>query len=102
MASRIELQVKLESVLGTRNVYFQPPESVKMNYPAIRYEMSGGLEEYADDMVYHKRKRYTITVMDRNPDSLIPDKLQDAFKYCSFDRCYTFENLYHYTFTLYY
>lgn len=102
MASRIELQVKLESVLGTRNVYFQPPESVKMNYPAIRYELSGEAAEYADDMVYHKKKRYMVTVIDRNPDTLIPDKLQENFKYCSFDRPFKSDNLYHFVYALYY
>jgi len=32
---RIQLHEILCDVLGTRNVYFQPPESVDMNYPAI-------------------------------------------------------------------
>ena len=37
MASRPELQTKLEELLGNRNVYYQPPESVKIEYPAIVY-----------------------------------------------------------------
>ena len=37
MASRLALQTKLEELLGSRHVYYQPPESLKMEYPAIRY-----------------------------------------------------------------
>ena len=37
MASRLELQTKFENILGSRNVYFQPPASVQMRYPAIVY-----------------------------------------------------------------
>ena len=37
MANRLDLQALLEDLLGSRNVYYQPPESVKMNYPAIVY-----------------------------------------------------------------
>ena len=32
MASRLKLQTMLEEILGSRNVYFNPPESVKMKY----------------------------------------------------------------------
>ena len=40
MGTRLELQNKLEELLGSRHVYFQPPESVKMEYPAIKYSMT--------------------------------------------------------------
>ena len=39
MATRQELQTKLEDILGGRHVYFQPPESTKMEYPAIVFSM---------------------------------------------------------------
>ena len=39
MANRLDLQALLEDLLGSRNVYYQPPESVKMNYPAIVYAL---------------------------------------------------------------
>ena len=38
MKTRYELHEFLCEILGSRNVYFQPPESVKMKYPAIVYE----------------------------------------------------------------
>ena len=37
MARRLELQNLLANLLGTNNVYFQPPPTVQMEYPAIVY-----------------------------------------------------------------
>ena len=37
MADRLDLQGLLEELLESRNVYYKPPESIKMQYPAIRY-----------------------------------------------------------------
>ena len=39
MSKRKDLQKLLEQTLGSRNVYFQPPATIKMQYPAIRYEL---------------------------------------------------------------
>lgn len=98
---RIELQALLEKLLGSRNVYFQPPESVKLKYPCIVYERSGILTDLADNRIYCSRKRYAVTVIDKDPDSKIPDKLQDL-DYCDFDRHFTADNLNHDIFTLYF
>lgn len=98
---REELQVLLERLLGSRNVYFQPPESVKLKYPCIVYERSDIRTNSANNKLYLKHKQYTITVIDEDPDSDIPDKLQDL-KYCSFDRHFISDNLNHDVFTLYF
>lgn len=98
--TRIELQEKLEEILGTENVYFQPPETIKMKYPCIVYERSGGDSDYADDNPYSYRFRYTVTVIDRNPDSLIPGKVA-LLPMCNIDRHFTSNNLNHDVFTLY-
>ena len=39
MAPRLDLQKLLVELLGSDNVYFQPPPSVQMNYPAIVYKL---------------------------------------------------------------
>ena len=49
MAGRLELQSKLEELLGTRNVYYQPPESIKIGYPAIVYFKNNIVNRYAND-----------------------------------------------------
>ena len=65
MASRLFLQAQLEQLLGSPNVYFQPPESVKMNYPAIVYALDDLKNAHADDGVYLSYKRYSVTVSTR-------------------------------------
>ena len=95
------LQILFEGLLGSRNVYFQPPESVKLNYPCIVYERSGIRADLADNKAYLKYKRYTVTYIDEDPDSDVPDRLL-GLSYCSFDRHFISENLNHDVFTLYF
>lgn len=101
MASRLDLHELLCSVLGTRNVYFQPPESIKMQYPCIVYKRSSINTRFADDELYMRKKRYTVTVIDKNPDSEIPDKVA-SIPMCTFDRHFTSDNLNHDVFSIYY
>ena len=49
MANRIDLQSLLEELLGSKNVYYQPPESVKMQYDAIRYSKKQIAVSHAND-----------------------------------------------------
>lgn len=100
-ASRLNLQTKLMELLGSKNVYYQPPESVKMQYDAIRYSKKNIDVRYANDAKYSKMNCYEITVIARKPDSPVIDKLLDL-PYCSFDRHYNSDNLSHDVFTLYY
>jgi predicted component of viral defense system (DUF524 family) len=102
MASRLKLQEELEEILGSRNVYFQPPESVKMKYDAIVYNLSDIRTDYANDKVYKKDRSYEVTVISRNPDNEIAENLLDHFKYISFDRRFINDNLYHDALTLFY
>lgn len=102
MASRLNLHEELCELLGTRNVYYQSPESVKMQYDAIRYELGGKDLKRANDRIYLNTNRYDGVVITRDPDTPIPDKLLAHFEMCSFGRPYTADNLNHYPFTLYY
>lgn len=101
MGSRLELQNKLEEILGSKNVYYQPPESLKMNYPAIRYSKDGIDSTKADDINYLNHKRYEIIVIDRRPDNSVIDELL-KLPMCSYDRPYVSDNLHHDVLTLYY
>lgn len=100
MRTRAELQTKLEELLGTRHVYYQPPASVKMEYPAIRYSKSDIESRYADDRVYSKTTRYELIVIDKRPDNPVIDKLLEL-EYCSYDRHYVSDNLNHDVLTIY-
>ena len=102
MASRLELHEELCTILGSRNVYFQAPSSVKMQYDAIRYELSDKDLKRANDKIYQKTNQHTGVVITRDPDTTIPDEILSHFEMCSFGRPYTSDNLNHYPFTLYY
>lgn len=102
MASRLELHEEFCNLLGSRNVYFNPPESVQMKYRCIRYSKSEPDAKRANDKVYVKTNRYDGVVIDQNPDSEIPDKLLEHFSLCSLGRSYIANNLNHFPFTIYY
>ena len=101
MGKRLNLQAMLEELLGSEEVYFQPPASVKMQYPAIVYSRKNIVNEHADDSVYRQLPAYEVTVIDGDPDSEIVFKVS-RLPYCRFDRHYTADNLNHDTFTLHY
>lgn len=99
--SRVELQSLLENILGSRNVYFQPPATIQIKYPAIVYSLSDADVQHANNEAYLVNKSYEIVVIDKNPDSKIPDKLLQV-PLCRFNRFYTADNLNHFAFTIYY
>ena len=101
MADRLSLQTKLEHLLGSRNVYYQPPTSVVMKYPAIVYSKANKNGTFANDKRYSKLQSYELIVIDRKPDNPVIDKLLDL-PYCSYVRPYVADNLYHDVLTLYY
>lgn len=99
--SRLTLQNKLEEILGSRNVYYQPPESMKIEYPAIIYSKNNIEIKYANNNLYFKKNRYEIIVIDRKPDNPVIDKILEL-ELSSFDRHYISENLNHDVLTLYF
>ena len=101
MAPRLNLQALLVNILETGNVYFQEPPSGIMQYPCIRYVLDDENTDHADNKPYSRRIRYQVTVIDANPDSLIPAKIA-GLPLCSFDRFYTADKLNHYVYQLFF
>lgn len=100
MKTRLELQTKLEEILGVNHVYYQPPENLKMDYPAIRYERNDIFIRNADNIHYHSLTCYDIIVIDQNPDNEAISKIMEL-PYSSFDRHYKSDNLNHDVLRLY-
>lgn len=98
---RLELHDKLVEVLGSDHVYFQPPESLKLKYPAIVYSRDGIDNVDANNDIYYQKYMYMLTVIDKDPDSAIVERVS-KLKYCSFDRHYTKDDLNHDVFTIFY
>ena len=101
MEKRLQLQTLLETLLGSRNVYFQPPESLKMKYPCIIYSRENSSTYFADDNPYKNQLRYQLTLVDKNPDSTSLGKLA-SLPLCKFQRHFTKDNLNHDVYYIYY
>ena len=101
MGSRTELHKDLVNILGNRNVYFQPPASIEMQYPCIRYKRESIDNEFANDKRYLSKTKYQVTVIDKDPDSEIVEKMID-YPMTSHIRHYVADNLNHDVFIIYY
>lgn len=83
------------------NVYFQPPENLKLQYPCIIYKRSTGTTRFGDNRPYLFARHYQLTIIDKNPDSDIISKVA-SLPTATFDRHYTYENLNHDVFVIFY
>lgn len=104
--SRLDLHELFIDILGTRGlpqsrVYFQPPPTMKIEYPCIIYKRDAQDEVFANNRLYQSKKRYLVIVVDKNPDSEIPDKLM-RLPYCSFENHYVADNLNHDVYSIYF
>lgn len=102
MARRLQLHEKLCSILGSRNVYFQPPESVKLKYDAIVYDVADRNDIRADDRQYRNMVGYDLTFITLDPDSPIPETLLNSFSRIRHSRSFSSGNLHHELFRIYY
>ena len=96
---REALQALLETFCP--NVYFQPPDESKMQYPAILYIRDDRATEFADNAPYSHMVRYMVTIMDYDPDSEIPNQVADL-PLCRFNRHYRADGLNHDVYNLYF
>lgn len=83
-------------------VYFQPPESLQIQYPCLIYELKEIRKLSADNKTYAKFHAYELLFITWNPDSPIVDILVDLPMCSMSGRPYESDNLYHYAYTLYY
>ena len=100
MNNRIDLHNLLLKLAGP-NVYYQIPSNMKMKYPAVKYEREKIENNHADNMVYSQNTFYTITVISKDPDEPIVEKIS-KIPTCEYDRGYMIDNLYHTVFKIYY
>jgi len=101
MMRRLELHEIFREILGSDNVYFQPPESIKLKYPAIIYSRENIENTAADNKTYKQSHFYTVTVIDYDPDSEIVHKVS-RLPMCIYDRHFASDNLNHDVFTICY
>lgn len=101
MATRLELQALLVATINSSNVYFDPPSSVVMSYPAIVYKLDTIRTDHADNRPYMSSKRYQVIVIDSNPDTTLVDSIA-SLPSAGFQRSYKANNLHHFVFNLFF
>ena len=84
----------VRAVDGDGHLYFQPPESVRMKYPAIVYQRNRIHNRFADNKVYAQSDEYQVTVIDKNPDSELVRQVS-LLSNCQHVRHFTADNLNH-------
>lgn len=101
MGSRIDLHTKLQDILGSAYIYYNPDANFKLSYPCFLYSLSGLEPEYADGIHYAEHRNYSVTYVTRNADDEPFDRMFNAFPFCRFERMYKADGLYHYVFNVY-
>lgn len=99
--TRLDFQRILETVLGSRNVYFQPAENVSLKYPCITYKLLDVPEKYADNEKYIRNYKYKVTLIHQDPDNDIVNKILNL-KQAKFENHFSTQGLNHYVFNIYY
>lgn len=98
---RLELHEKFCAILGSRNAYYNPPESVRLNYPAIVYHRKPIDNTFANNGVYIQSQGYKVTVIDEDPVGTIARKVSQL-PTCRPVSHFTSDNLVHDVYELYY
>lgn len=100
--NRTDLSPIFKEILGNNNVYYQSPAPHLLKYPCIMYELDQRTINHADNLAYKDMNRYTITLIGKDPDnSEFIDRLINL-PYCTHERRFITDNLYHDVFNLYY
>lgn len=99
--NRVALNTKLKGILGTNNVYFQPPENVKMVYPCFVYERDRASGIHANNELYKWNMAYTITYISKEVDTIEVIEKILALPMCRQDRHFKSDNLNHDVFKIY-
>lgn len=101
MDRRPQLHELLKEILGSNNVYFQPPANVSMQYPAIVYKRNNAKTAFGDDIPFTVTRRYLVTLIAQTPDSNIWEKLVSLPR-CLHERWFAANDLNHDVFNLYF
>lgn len=102
LASLIDL---IYDILGEKTkytVYGKAPANTTLEYPCVVIKLDNSHTRRADDKVYMRRKRYTLTIITKDIFDTTYDLLEEELPYCRFENDWITDNLYHYKLVLYY
>lgn len=90
----------LQQAVKNNRVYFQPPENLKIVYPAVVFHLSKIEIDHASDAPYKGAREYSVTLITKDPE---PDVIDEILKipYSSLDTTYISDGMNHFVFTVY-
>ena len=90
----------LQKAVSHNRVYFQPPENLKIGYPAVVFHLSKIKLDHADDAPYKGAREYSVTLITKEPE---PEVLDEILKipYTTLDTTYISDGMNHFVFTTY-
>nr|DAY44676.1 MAG TPA: tail completion protein [Caudoviricetes sp.] len=90
----------LQQAVKHNRVYFQPPENLKIGYPAVVFHLSKIESYHASNAPYKGAKEYMVTLITKDPE---PDAIDEILKipYSSLDNTYISDGMNHFVFTIY-
>jgi len=90
----------LQKAVDHNRVYFQPPENLKIGYPAVIFHLSKIKVDHAGDVPYKGAREYSVTLITKDPE---PEVLDEILKipYTTLDTTYITDGMNHFVFTTY-
>lgn len=91
---------EFSNILGSGNVYYEPPESIKLKYPCIIFKRETSNGEHADNLRYTITTKYSITLVDTESDSSYISAIL-SLPFTEHTNHYVSDGLHHDIFTIY-
>lgn len=92
---RLKLHAQLKDILGSSNVYYDPPPTLVLEYPCIVYQLEGVDMRKADNLTYYfTYARYSWTLIQKDDDNDIYERLL-KMKYTAPGRPFVQNNFHH-------
>ena len=83
-----------------KRVLFQPPATVKLEYPCIIYKLSDMPTNWSNNLPYHWERCYEMTYITRDAQDPMVEKLI-ALRETKFERYFSADNLHHFVYKIY-
>lgn len=84
----------LEALLPNVTLYFQPPESIKLEYPCLIYRLDNVFSKNADNVPYIVKNRYSLTLITKKVEEDMYYKLL-SLESAKYERLFIADGLYH-------
>lgn len=100
--ARDRLSLHSELVSLCNHVYYNPPESLKLEYPCIVYAQEPPDVRKADNKRFIVTNKWQLVVISKDVDYDLAETIAEHFEKCAISRIYKADNLQHWSLTLYY